>query len=79
MRPENTYRAALVRAAQILGGARALSDRLQVPMADLTRWLGGADQPSMGAFLRVVDILIEESRNSRFHPTPFHREPKPKQ
>jgi hypothetical protein len=30
--------------AEILGGARALSDRLQVPMADLTRWLAGADR-----------------------------------
>ena len=57
--PEDTYRAALVRAAELLGGARPLCDRLQVPMADLTRWLAGADQPSIGTFLKVIDILIE--------------------
>ena len=57
--PEDTYRAALVRAAELVGGARPLCDRLQVPMPDLTRWLAGADQPSIGTFLKVIDILIE--------------------
>ena len=59
MDSEDTYRAALVRAADALGGVRALADRLQVPMADLTRWLAGAGAPSIGTFLKVVDILIE--------------------
>jgi hypothetical protein len=57
---EDTYRVALVRAAQVVGGARALSDRLRVPLPDLTRWLAGDGQPPMGIFLRVVDILIEQ-------------------
>ena len=52
----------------MLGGARKLSDRLQVPMPDLTRWLAGFDQPSIGIFLKVVDILLEESRMPRFDP-----------
>jgi len=68
MEPEDTYRVALVRAAQLLGGAVPLARRLQVPMADLTRWLAGFDKPSIGTFLKVVDILIEESRESRSHP-----------
>jgi len=34
----DTYRAALVRAAELLGGATPLSRRLHVPMSDLTRW-----------------------------------------
>ncbi len=59
-REEDTYRAALVRAAEILGGARPLARRLQVPMPELTRWLAGADTPSIGTFLKVIDILIEE-------------------
>ena len=63
--PEDTYRAALVRAAELLGGARPLCDRLQVPMADLTRWLAGVDQPSIGTFLKVIDILIEEGSKPR--------------
>jgi hypothetical protein len=69
---EDTYRAALVRAAQILGGARALCDRLHVPMAELTRWLAGDGKPSIGIFLKVIDILIEEGQSPRFlEPTPI--------
>lgn len=62
---ERTYRAALAHAAGLLGGARELSDRLQVPMSDLTRWLAGQGKPSISVFLRVVDILIEEGQKSR--------------
>jgi len=59
MYPEDTYRAALVRAAELLGGARPLCDRLQVPMPELTRWLAGHGKPSFGTFLKVIDVLIE--------------------
>lgn len=68
--PEQTYRAALAHAAGLLGGARELSERLQVPMSDLTRWLAGQDRPSIRVFLRVVDILIEQGKKSRLEPTP---------
>jgi hypothetical protein len=67
---EQTYRAALAHAAGLLGGARELAQRLQVPMSDLTRWLAGQGKPSIGVFLRVVDILIEEGRKSRLGPAP---------
>lgn len=62
-RAADTYRATLVRAAEILGGAVPLSRRLQVPMPDITRWLAGAERPGMGTFLKVIDILIEENRS----------------
>jgi hypothetical protein len=65
---DDTYRAALVRAAQILGGVRPLSDRLRVPMADLTRWLAGDGKPPIGVFLRVIDVLIEEGRKPLLFP-----------
>ena len=68
MEPEDTYRAALVRAAVFLGGAVPLARRLQVPMPELTRWLAGFDRPSIGTFLKVVDILIEESRSPKLRP-----------
>jgi hypothetical protein len=66
--PDDTYRAALVRAAHLLGGARRLSDRLHVPMADLTRWLAGDGTPSIGVFLRVVDVLIAERDKPKLYP-----------
>ena len=68
MDPEDTYRQALVRAAELIGGARPLSDRLQVPMPELTRWLAGDGKPSIGIFLKVIDVLLEEARKPRVHP-----------
>jgi hypothetical protein len=68
MEQEDTYRAALVRAAEILGGARALCDRVHVPMPELTRWLAGDGKPTIGIFLKVIDILIEEGQTSHFTP-----------
>ena len=68
MEQVDTYRAALVHAAQLLGSARALCDRLQVPMSTLTHWLAGNGHPSIGTFLKVIDIIIEESAKPRFGP-----------
>jgi len=73
--PEDTYRAALVRAAQLLGGARHLSDRLQVPLPELTRWLAGDGKPSIGTFLKVIDVLIEEGRTPLLHPPNAEKKP----
>jgi hypothetical protein len=72
---EDTYRAALVRAAVALGGAIPLSRYMQVPMPDLTRWLAGDGRPPMGLFLKVIDLLLEESQKSHFHPLPGEEQP----
>jgi len=61
MQPEDIYRATLIRAVELVGGEALLARRLQVPMSHLTDWLAGLDRPSMGTFLRVVDLVIEES------------------
>jgi hypothetical protein len=58
----DTYRAAVARAAQLAGGVRTLSQRLRVPMLDLTRWIQGEAKPSKGMFLRIVDFIAEESK-----------------
>jgi hypothetical protein len=65
---EDTYRVALARAAELLGGASFLARRLQVSMPELTRWLAGDDAPSMETFLKVVDIVLEDSRGLEFGP-----------
>lgn len=36
-------------------------------MSELTHRLAGDGKPSMGTFLRVIDILIEESRKPQMH------------
>ena len=50
----------LRKAAKLLGGPGALHDYLRVPSRDLTRWISGEEQPPMGVFLQVIDLL--ESR-----------------
>jgi hypothetical protein len=58
---EDIYRATLIRAVGLVGGEALLARRLQVPMSHLADWLAGLDRPSMGTFLKVVDLVIEES------------------
>lgn len=55
------YSRALQRAAELLGGRQALCAYLQVPAAELHRWIESADAPPAGIFLRVVDLIVEES------------------
>jgi len=52
---------ALQAALGILGSEKALSRRLQVPAADLSRWLRGEAEPTQTIFLRTVDVLVEHS------------------
>ena len=63
--PHDPYQIALARAADLLGGAAALSRRLQVPIDDLRRWLHGPSRPPRGIFLRVVDLVTEERPEPR--------------
>lgn len=58
----DTYRAALVWASELVGGAVPLSLRLDVRMSDLTHWMAGDGQPPTAVFLAVVDLLIEKGR-----------------
>jgi DNA-binding transcriptional regulator YdaS (Cro superfamily) len=52
---------ALQVALRVVGSERALSRRLQVPAADLSRWLHGEGNPPQSTFLRTVDLLVEHS------------------
>jgi hypothetical protein len=48
-------------ALRLVGSERALSRRLQVPAADLSKWLRGEAAPPQSIFLRTVDLLVEHS------------------
>jgi hypothetical protein len=56
-----TYRVAVARAVQVVGGLERLSHRLRVPVAELMRWVQGESTPPDGIFLQVIDVLIEHS------------------
>ena len=65
------YAACVRRAADLLGGYEALGARLGVPPEMLERWAYGNGNGAQLVFLRVVDILFEESRR----PTPTRSSP----
>jgi hypothetical protein len=47
----------LRKAAELLGGARALGYALQVPAPNLARWMAGLEPMPRPVFLKVVDLL----------------------
>ena len=57
----SVYSRALLKAAELLGGRDALAKILQVPSAELERWIADEAKPPREMFLRVVDIILDET------------------
>jgi len=55
------YSRALLKAAELLGGRAELARALQVALADIDRWIVGDSKPPRETFLRVVDIILDET------------------
>jgi len=55
------YSRALTKAAELLGGRAALGGALQVPLSEIERWIVGDSKPPREIFLRVVDIILDET------------------
>lgn len=51
---------ALLKAAAIVGGRRALAERIGVKLPDLDKWLAGKGQVPREPFLRAVEIIIDD-------------------
>lgn len=64
MKPVTVYSRALRKAAEMAGGREELARTLQVPLADVETWILGEKKPPREVFLRVVDLLIEDSAGS---------------
>lgn len=64
----DTYQLAVTRAARLVGGAKELALRLQVQQSEVERWITGEAKPASGAFLKVIDILLEEGRRPQRDP-----------
>jgi hypothetical protein len=52
------YTEALRRAANAIGGEARLSDALDVPVAQVHRWLEGGEYPPTEIYHKVLDLLI---------------------
>ena len=55
------YSRALQRASELMGGRDELAKFLDVPAADLHKWISGGARPPQSVFLRVVDYIIDET------------------
>jgi|1185.fasta_scaffold01040_3 hypothetical protein len=57
----SVYSRALAKAAELLGGRRELARVLQVPVAQIENWIADDGKPPREIFLRVVDIILDET------------------
>lgn len=57
----SVYSRTLQKAADLVGGRRKLCRLLEVPEADLQKWIDDKAKPPLGVFLRAVDLLIAET------------------
>ena len=55
------YSRTLQKAAELLGGRARLCRHLQVPSSDLQSWIDDKTVPPTSIFLRVVDVILEET------------------
>ena len=64
MKPASVYSRAVRKAAEMLGGRAQLARTLQVPHDEIEKWILGEKKPPRELFLRVVDLIIEDSAGS---------------
>lgn len=64
MDSSSVYSRAVRKAAEMVGGRERLARVLQVPAAEIDKWILGDKRPPREIFLRVVDLLIEDSAGS---------------
>jgi hypothetical protein len=51
----------LLRAAELVGGRDKLARVLRVPISELDKWIAGDAKPPREVFLRVVDLILDET------------------
>jgi hypothetical protein len=69
----SVYSRAFQKAAELCGGRDKLCKILQVPKADMDRWIAEEAKPPRDVFLRVVDLILDEtspSQDSDYDPPP---------
>jgi hypothetical protein len=57
----SVYSRALIRAVELVGGRDKLGRVLRVPLSELEKWIGGEAKPPREVFLRVVDLILDET------------------
>jgi hypothetical protein len=68
--PASVYSRALQKAAELVGGRERLGKLFQVPKAELDKWIADEAKPPRDIFLRVVDMILEETGSPGGSDTP---------
>lgn len=55
------YGRTLQKAAELAGSSHKLARELQVPLAELQKWLSGSAQPPLATFLKAIDFVLDET------------------
>jgi DNA-binding transcriptional regulator YdaS (Cro superfamily) len=54
----------LQKAAELVGGRKRLAERLGVKAAEIEKWAAGKEAIPREIFLRIVDLIIDETTSS---------------
>ena len=57
----SVYSRAVSKAAELAGGRDKLSRTLQMPLAEIEKWIAGEAKPPREIFLRIVDLLLDKT------------------
>ena len=60
----SVYSRTLQKAAELAGGQKKLARYLQVPLAEVEKWIAGSSTPPIATFLKAVDLVLEETSSS---------------
>jgi hypothetical protein len=60
----SVYSRALQKAAELAGGREKLSKILQVPRAEIDKWIADQAKPPRETFLRIVDLILDATSAS---------------
>ena len=60
----SVYSRALNRAMELVGGREKLAKILHVTAADLEQWIADRAKPPRDVFLRVVDLILDETASA---------------
>ena len=55
------YSRAVRKAAELVGGREKLARALQVPLAEIEKWIADKGKPPREIFLRIVDLILDET------------------
>jgi hypothetical protein len=73
----SVYSRALRKAAELLGGREKLSKVLHIPTADIDKWIADKGKPPREIFLRIVDLILDETGPAAGNSTGESSEPPP--